>query len=265
MTVALERTPHGIDERLLASIVERLLGLEPSAGAVVVTGSYAKGTATPESDLDVRAVTREPPVEPYRTWFEERHGGRPLHVSAGAKSLDDWLAAREQPNTWALGFPVVYEGVYLWAADDVRMRLGDPPTNRHPPAPAELEDFVEALTKVIRARRESDELGVRWHARAAGELAPGLIRRVNPERFVHSRRDALAAALELPRAPAGYPRDLATCLGLSAAGGAAVGDAALRLGLRMLAFVREHDPDVDEQPGVADAVRNGTWERLLRG
>jgi phosphoribosyl-AMP cyclohydrolase len=263
--LALEQRLDGIDDRLLESIVGRLLDLEPTAGAVAAIGSHARGTATAESDLDVQAVTREPALQRYRTWFEERPRGRPLHVSAGAKSVGDWLAERERPSTWALGFPVVGEAVYLWAADDVRERLGDPPTIRHPAAPAQLEDFVEALTKVQRARRDGDAHGLRWHAQEAGRLAPGLIRRVNPEVQVRSRREALSAALELPNAPAGYAEDLAACLGLTAASGTGVADAALRLGLGLLAFVREHDPELDDQPGVGAALRDGTWERLLRG
>jgi hypothetical protein len=55
------------------------------------------------------------------------------------------------------------------------------------------------------------------------------------------------------------------CLGLTAADDGEVGEAALRLGLGILGFVREHDPGVDAQPGVADALRDGTRERLLRG
>jgi hypothetical protein len=265
VTIELERSLPGIDPALLLGIVERLVELEPEARAVVVTGSYAKDTARPDSDLDVRALTAGRPRVRYRTWFEQRPDGAPLHVSAGAKSLDDWLAARERPSPWALGFPVRYEAVYLWATDGARATLGDPPGHRHPPASAELEDFVEALVKVRRACDDGDGLGARWHAQTAATLAPGLLRRLNPERLVHDRRDALDAALGLHVAPDGYAADLATALGLTEAGDAEVAGAALRLGRRLLAFLRERDPDVDSQPGVADALRDGSFERQLDG
>ena len=145
----------------------------------------------------------------------------------------------------------------------MRARLGDPPSNRHPPAPPELEDFVEALTKVRRARDGSDPLGARWHAQTAAALAPGLLRRLNPERVVRDRREALDAALGLPVAPTGYAGDLAECLGLTAAADEEVAAAALRLGRGLLAFLREHDPDVDPQPGVAEALRDGSFQRQL--
>ena len=261
--MTLERSLPGLEPELLVGVVGRLLELEPAAGAILVTGSYAKGTADERSDLDVRAITTEPPRVRYRTWFAERANGRPLHVSAGAKSVDDWLAAREQPNAWALGFPVRYEAVYLWATDRVRATLGDPPSHRHPSAGPELEDFVEALVKVGRAAARGDGIGARWHAQTAGSLAPRLLLGLNEERLVHDRREALEAAISLRVAPDGYAPDLAACLGVRAAGDEEVAAAALRLGRALLAFVRERDPEVDPQPGVADALRDGNFERLL--
>jgi phosphoribosyl-AMP cyclohydrolase len=263
VTQVLERSLPGLEPELLVAVVARLLDLEPAAAAVVVTGSYAKGTADERSDLDVRAITTDPPRVRYRTWFAERGNGVPLHVSAGAKSVDDWLAARAEPSEWALGFPAQYEAAYLWATDRVRAALRDPPSHRHPPADAELEDFVEALVKVRRAAAQGDAIGARWHAQSAGRLAPRLLLGLNEERLVHDRREALAAALALPVAPAGWPDDLAVCLGLVAATDEEAAATALRLGAALLAFVRERDPDVDPQPGVAEALRDGSFERQL--
>jgi len=263
VTQVLERSLPGLEPELLVAVVGRLLDFEPSAGAVLVTGSYAKGTADERSDLDVRTITSEPPRVRYRTWFAARENGRPLHVSAGAKSVDDWLAGRTVPNAWALGFPVRYEAVYLWATDRVRDALGDPPSHRHPSPEAELEDFVEALVKVRRAAAAGDAVGARWHAHAAGSLAPRLLLGLNEERLVHDRREALEAALALRVAPDGYADDLAACLGVRAAGDEEVVAAALRLGRSLLAFLRERDPEVDAQPGAAEALRDGSFERQL--
>jgi len=263
VTQVLERSLPGLEPELLVAVVARLLDLEPAAGAVLVTGSYARGTADERSDLDVRAVTTEPPHARYRTWFVERATGRPLHVSAGATPLDDWLATRAAPSEWALGFPVEHDAVYLWATDGMREALGDPPSHRHPAAEAELEDFVEALVKARRAAAASDAVGARWHAHTAASLAPRLLLALNGERVVHDRREALEAALSLPVAPDAYADDLAACLGVRAAGDDEVAAAALRLGRSLLAFVRERDPAVDPQPGVAEALRDGALERLL--
>ena len=263
MTEVLERSLRGLEPEVLVAVVARLLDLEPASGAVIVTGSYAMGTADERSDLDVRAVTTEPPRVRYRTWFAERGNGRPLHVSAGAQSVDDWLAARARPNEWALGFPVQFEAVYLWATDGVRAAVGETPSHRHPPACAELEDFVEALVKVRRAAAAGDGIGARWHAQTTGSLAPRLLLGLNDERLVRDRRQALEAALSLAVAPDGWAADLSVCLGLTAATDDQVATAALRLGRSLLAFVRERDPAVDPQPGVADALRDGSFERQL--
>jgi hypothetical protein len=186
---------------LIETASARLRELEPSAVAVVVTGSYAKGTADADSDLDLTAITDGGPREHYRTWFQERPGTKPLHISAGARTLEGWLAKREETQEWALGFACVYEAVYVWATDDARRRLGEDPSNYHPAAPSQLEDFVEALVKVRRAQAHGDSAGVRLFAFQAGLLAPGLLRLLNPLRVVHDRRDALDAALSLPVAP----------------------------------------------------------------
>lgn len=237
----------------LALIVERVREHEPDAGAVLATGSYAKGTARADSDLDLTAITRAPERTRYRMWFEDG-----LHVSVSAKTTGAWLAALDQPHAWTLGFPGTYDAVYVWAEDDVRERLGEPPSNAVPPSDPEVEDFVEASLK---ARRGG--VALRVHARSAGELAPGILRKLNPDRIVHDRLDAVAAALALPVAPAGWRDDLSICLGLVPAADSVLALASLRLARGVLALVREHDPTVDPQPDVAQYVADGTFERLF--
>jgi hypothetical protein len=94
-------------DQIVEQAARRLRELEPSAFAVVVTGSDARGTADEHSDLDVRAITKREPRFGYRTWFAERPGATPLHVSLGARSLAYWLAARREPAWWTLGLPTV--------------------------------------------------------------------------------------------------------------------------------------------------------------
>jgi hypothetical protein len=258
----LERQLPGLEQALVERVVERLRALEPNATAVLVTGSYAKGTADPASDLDLTAITPSPRVE-YRTWFEERGPGTPLHVSAGATTAETWDAKARTPARWSLGFPAINTAAYLWTETETRARLGEDPSLRHPVARPELEDFLEFVLKAKRAGRSGDELGLRWFAQGAGSLAPSLLIPLNELRLVHDRRDALDAALGLSAAPVSYAADLAVCLGLTSASGAEVRAAVDRLAGELLAFLRERAPDVDDQPEVARYLADGTLERHL--
>jgi hypothetical protein len=236
--------------------------LEPDATAVLLTGSYLSGTASPVSDLDLTAISSTPRVG-YRTWFEEQSGAAPLHVSAGATTADAWLAKATIPARWALGFPAIRNTAYLHTDVKTRAHLGSDPSLRHPAAEPELEDFVDFVLKAKRAARADDELGLRWFAQGAAVLAPSLLISLNEARIVRDRRDALDAALTLSFVPADYGDDLAVCLGLTSASGVAVRAAVVRLGSAVLAFLREHAPDVDDQPELAGYLADGTLERRL--
>lgn len=122
----------GLDRDLLDRVVGRLRELEPSTVAVFVSGSYAKETADEASDLDVQVATPSEPAIRYFTWFEERPELMPLSVSARMKSIDSWLAKRGESQEWALGFPVLHVARYVWATDEARTALGDPPENARP-------------------------------------------------------------------------------------------------------------------------------------
>ncbi len=253
----------GLEPELLERVVARLRKLEPSTVAVLVTGSYARGTADEDSDLDVNVLTDGKPSSDYRMWFEERPGQKQLHVSPSVRSLTQSLAERDEPQDWALGFPVLNDVRYVWATDEARTLLGDPPSSVHPPAPPELEDFVEFLTKVRRASSRSHGAGIRAFAREAAVLAPGLLRTLNDDLAVRDRLEALEAALSLRVAPDHYREDFSVCLGLVPAEDDKVRDAALRLGRQLLAFLRERKPNVDDQPDIAGYLADGTLERHL--
>lgn len=197
--VKLERGISGLDEELALSILERLLDHEPQTIAVLLMGSYAKGTADAASDLDLTAITSSEPQVGYRTWFADREP--PLHVSAGALTPEAWLSAGDRPARWALGFPAISEAVYLWATDEARALLRESPSLRHPPAEPELEDFVESALKARKRAQAGDELGLRWFAQQTASLAPLLLRPLNAERCVRDSRDALDAALALDVSP----------------------------------------------------------------
>ena len=64
---------------MIDTAVARLRDLEPDAVAVLLCGSYARGTAGELSDLDLKAMVEED-GDRYHMWFQERPGMRPLHV-----------------------------------------------------------------------------------------------------------------------------------------------------------------------------------------
>jgi hypothetical protein len=240
----------------------RLRELEPEAIAVLVGGSYAKGTADELSDLDLTAIV-EKDAGRYHTWFEDRPGMRPLHVSAGVKTIDERLARESEPAAWRLALPLLEPARYAWATDEARRRLGEDPSLRRPGGPPELEDFFEFCVKVKRAIAAGDALAVRIWSNAAAELAPRLLLPLNETVHVSSRREAVELALAFSRAPEHWAEDLRICLGLVAADDARLTTSAVRLGRELLAFLREHKPDVDPQPDLIRYLSDGTLERHL--
>jgi nucleotidyltransferase-like protein len=259
---ALEREIDGLDDALVARVVDQLCALEPEATAVLLTGSYAKGTAAVASDLDLVAITPSPRLG-YRTWFEEQIANAPLHVSAAATTADAWVAKTTTPARWSLGFPAINATAYLCTDEETRTRLGADPSLHHPVGDPELEDFLDFVLKAKRAAKLGDELGLRWFAQGAAALAPALLIPVNVERIVCDRRDALHAALKLGVAPTNYAADLTVCLGLTSVSGAEVKAAVARLASDVLAFLRERAPDVDDQPEIARFLADGTLESHL--
>jgi phosphoribosyl-AMP cyclohydrolase len=253
-----ERQIEGLEPALVERIVERVLTLEPRSAATLVIGSYAKGTASETSDLDLVAITPAP-QQPYRTWFEDRRPEPPLHVSLGSKTADERRRTSSSAARWAFGFPAIQTASYVWAEEDAREQLGGDPSLHHPAAEPELEDFVEFVLKAKRSARDGDEIGLRWFAHSAAELAPSLLVPLNDQRTVYDRRDAIDAALSLRAAPDGYSRDLAVCLGLASASTPEVKTAVARLGSEILGFVRAHAPEAN----VPDYLADGTLERHL--
>jgi phosphoribosyl-AMP cyclohydrolase len=106
-------------------------------------------------------------------------------------------------------------------------------------------------------------VGTRIYARKVAELTPCLLTGLNEDVLVHSPREALDAALSLPIAPVHYREDMTVCLALAAASVEEVERAGLRLTSELLAFLREHRPDVDPQPDLARYLADGTLERHL--
>ncbi|HEY6960655.1 MAG TPA: nucleotidyltransferase domain-containing protein [Gaiellaceae bacterium] len=226
--------------------MERLLAHEPDTQVVLLTGSYARETADATSDLDLTALTPHPRVQ-YRMWFDGD-----LHVSADARTLESFRERASRPASWSLAFPARVEARYLRGPE----LLGRDPSPEHPAGPPALEDFVEFVSKTIRA----DEDGARWFAREAASRAPSLLIPLNDRRVVTDRRDALTAALGLTIAPDGYAADMRVALGLDEGDARA---AVSRLAAALIAFLRDRAPDVDPTPDLERYLRDGTLARHL--
>lgn len=155
----LEQQVEGLDSAFVERVVDQLHELEPDTTAVLLTGSYAMGTAAVASDLDPTAITPMPVVG-YRTWFEERIPDVPLHVSTAAITADGWLTKGTAPARWSLGFPAINAATYLYADAETRARLGNDPSLHHPAGAPELEDFFESVIKAKRKAHAGDELGL---------------------------------------------------------------------------------------------------------
>lgn len=219
-------------------------------------GSHARGDATPTSDVDLRIVTLAAPRVRYRTWFV---GER--HVSVGAGSVDHRRSRMQEPMEWALGLPTSVPAIWLWKTAAAVAAFGDPPVMTSPPAPPELEDFVEYAAKALRA---PDAVPLRLAAQGVGRQAIPLLLDLNVPEPVGTPAGAIAAARAFRIAPDRWPDDLLTMLGLAPAEDGAVRAAVERAGFGILRLLRERGSRVgDAQPDVTRYLHDGTFERHL--
>jgi phosphoribosyl-AMP cyclohydrolase len=252
-----------IESAVRDRVVVRILSLEPKTNAILVTGSYAQGTADRYSDLDAMALTSAKPSGGHYTWFEPTLRG-PFHISVGAREIGEWIARGTAPAAWSLGFPTREAAQYLYQADSLaQSRLGNSPVVLRPSSPPELEDFIEYIMKLRRAASGGYEVYVRWHARHAAELAPRLLIPLNPERRVRDPQDALNAALDLPICPEGYREDMLVSLGLESKDTGEIERRTFNLAINLLAFLRQHKPNIDSQPELTRYLLDGTLERYI--
>jgi hypothetical protein len=173
------------------------------------------------------------------------------------------LGRRTTPADWWLGMPALEVFRYGWATDEARALLGDDPSIPRPPAEPQLEDFFEFAIKARRAIAAGDTLGLRVWVLSLGALAPRLLLPLNDPPLARDRREEAEAALGFTVVPEHWRDDLAACLGLRETTDEALAAAALRLPLELLAFLREHKPDVDPIPELGALLVNGTLERQL--
>ena len=208
--------------------------------------------------------------EEYPAYFDERPGGRLVHVSVAVRDVAGWLAEAAEPVEWALAFPAAEAMRLMWAADDCPgelLALLDRAYLPHPSGDPELEDFLAALGKVRHARAQGNDLALRLAAQVLARLCPSVLQIINPEVRVGTRHEALLAALALPVSPPSYREDMLVCLGLSgdATTGDEVGATAERLVRGVLELMRPcaarlaaHVP-----PALLTPLADGTLQRYV--
>ncbi|HYD09872.1 MAG TPA: nucleotidyltransferase domain-containing protein [Acidimicrobiales bacterium] len=255
---------------LLASVVASCRTRVPAARGILVGGSYARGSASTASDLDLAVFIDDEDEDAalhYRTWLEVRADSPPLHVSARTDlTLATWAEEAEEPADWAFGLPTAQRFEWLSEPDEeLRRALGAQPVLRTHAGEPEVEDMVTELTKVHRAEASADDIGVRFHARRAVDFAAPTVVALNaPPPCVDTPRAALdTICAGLTRTPDGWTEDLLVCLGLTPTDIRTTAAAADRLVVGVLELLRTIDPTVDRQDGVAELVRSRDLDRLL--
>jgi hypothetical protein len=256
-----------VDDDFIAKWVDRLRREFPDAVAILLKGSYARGEAGSFSDLDFDVLTGGEPRHAYPVYLVEAPAGGLVHVSIALFDLARWLGFAEEPAPWSLGLPAAEAMRLVWAGEDAPLDLLSRPAITHPAGDPELEDAVEALTKVKSAQRCGDAIAVRYVAQDLARRIPSMLRLINPPVVAGTAREALRLALSFPIAPAGYQEDMLVCLGLAdrAATSSAVVAASVRLLTGVLALVSPiagqlAQPDV---PDLAPALADGSLTRYL--
>ena len=256
-----------VDDAFIAGWVARLRREFPDTLAILLKGSYARDDAGPFSDLDFDVLTGGEPRHSYPVYLVEVASGALIHVSIALFDLDRWLGFAVEPAPWSLGLQAAEAMRLVWAAEDAPLDVLSQPAISHPAGDPELEDAVEALTKVKSALRRGDALAVRASAQLLARSIPSLLRLLNPPVVAGTAREALRLVLDFPVAPPGYREDMLVCLGLTNRFNPIeeVADSAHRLLTGVLELVR---PIADrlaqaDVPDLASALADGSLMRYL--
>ncbi|RZT80038.1 phosphoribosyl-AMP cyclohydrolase [Micromonospora violae] len=230
---------------------------------ILLRGSHARRAATAHSDVDLDVLVGGAPYAARRAYLAES-AGQVTHVSVAARDVRSWVHRLGEPADWAFGLPVTAPARLLWADPQWRPRI-DLPVLCQPAEPPRLEEMIATLGKAAAARAANDRLGVRLAVADLARLCPSVLRPANPSVRVHSRREAFAAALELPVAPPGYRADMLLCLGLRPGATGQLWAAAVRLVAGTLPLIRPYAEEIAEAAGadLAAALVDGRLDRYV--
>jgi hypothetical protein len=237
----------------------------PEAVAIFVGGSYLRGDAGPDSDVDFDVVVANGPRDEWPTWFDGSEG-RLVRISAWVRDVDAWLATEDEPQDWAFFLAAADPMRLCWAADDRWRERLDRTQMIHPPGPPEVDHFEGEVGKVTNAFRAGDDVGLRLAAQDLARSVVSMLQPLNVHRPATSRREALRVLLDFEVVPSGYRNDMLACLGLlDAAGASEVHVAACRLARGTMEIVQTNAPTLAAlvPADAAESIRDGSLRRYI--
>ncbi len=258
-------------EDLLAGLVPELLLLEPSAVAVLLFGSFARGNRGPFSDLDVRIVTRGSPLERDRMRVLPVEGSL-LHVSIGARALEEIVAEASDPEEWPgveyrylAAVPLWQDGDEVLATIHEAIRAACPsPQALWRTADHDIESLLEKLAKAKNAAARLDAPALFANTAQVALLSARLLRPLNPPWTSLDAATIPQAFTTWRHEPSGAEWDARLCLGFQEEPRtlSATLLSALRLTTGTLAFLRAHRELLPLGASLAGLLSDGTLERL---
>lgn len=248
-------------QEFIQAIMQRLQQEYPSAIAILLKGSHARGEASTWSDIDFDVLVSEPDFEEYRAWIEPWQN-RLVHISTALETADAWERDSSEPSPWSLGLPTIETTKLMWAVDEPTRLRFDHPHKSHPPAEPEIEDTMEALGKIRNAIAKGDTIGVYRNANKMATLLPTMLVPINPTVAVSNSRQAIDAVLAFPNVPTGFAADWCYCMGyVDQRTPAETLVVAARLFAGVLELVSAH-PDVLDQD-FSRMIQDGTLRAYL--
>ncbi len=254
----------------LATLVPELLAAEPTALAVLLFGSHARGGAGPFSDIDLRVFTAAAPRQRDRVRITVSEG-RLIHWSIGARSVAEKLEELATLDQWP------------WAAAHYRdmQPLHDPrdilglmraAVERARPEPVtyattgyDLETLMEYLAKLKNAVLAGSDREAFAAAVQVAHFCEKLLRPLNPIGIFASEAEMDEYFRWLPVAPQCWSDDRDRCM---AASGAArtpseVLAAARRMALGTVELVSAAAERLPLPEDVGGYLRDGTIRAYL--
>ncbi|HEY7126620.1 MAG TPA: nucleotidyltransferase domain-containing protein [Ktedonobacterales bacterium] len=255
-----------LEEAVFTQLIERIRADEPDTLAIVLHGSYARGTAGRYSDVDLDVILDSQPKIGYMTLLLEQERGRLLHVTIGFRLWTAWQVKKQAPAKWSFSLPVREPIRILWSVPELTRQQLEA-TYIQPAGTEETEDFLEFASKVKNAYLTGDELCLRLAAHNLAELCPSLLGPMNQVEPVSTQCEALKTMLSFSVAPSHYREDMLICLGLSGSATtiADVYKSALRLARGTLALVQANPLAItpETSPYIAQYLEDGSLLQYL--
>lgn len=242
-----------IPQQVIERILEKMKREQPNLQALLLTGSFARGEGSAESDVDMVGYTTDERHDVWYMWFENSQD-RLMHFSIVVEKLEKPML---EPAEWSLGLPVFDPQIYIWATEKAKEILGSDPSAVLPPKEPELEDFIEFANKVRRAGRTNDSVLLRWSARMLAETSAGLLLSLNKVSPVRTAVEAIRTVLNFSNAPEQYRQNFEICYGLKPSTDEIIAAAAHQLAGGMIEYLSH------QASNLSPYLTDGTIKRYL--